>query len=468
MNKKFAAEKMMVFLFLAMAFLGACSGPSTNRPLYQPHSGTQTFTSVENELRTAPLVCDSPAACPENVGMVYSAENLNSFPKPQVLKCTGFLVQDNIVATNSHCVPDIIKQNQMSCAGLMAIKFVRRGPGQPDVFPCQRLLNYSQFDPTKILPDYAFFEIARTGIAPLGISQTGIPNRQQLRLVKVVPWEKGARLQSEACVSALNSALNFSSASAWSKTSAAINCHSAEGNSGSPVLDKKNQVVGILQSAYKEKQLQEMKRLAPVGTQMPDKLIPNIILTNLACVPHPVNGRYEREKCAAAENLRITDCISLDSSTASAGELKVNKEWTDRLPRNFIYEFQTDMAQELKRAVPRCVRVESPNKLLVVYPGEVKYAMPLHFDAEFRLLRKTNFFKKSESNYQISLTKSGDRWKGQLSLLSTGNGLGSAAQSVIDIPSCTSADESQGSMTRRIEGSPQALVKKDTSLCGKD
>lgn len=93
--------------------------------------------------------------------------------RPQLGQCSGFLIAEDIVATNSHCVPKLLKENEKSCDQFLAVKFIGfHGDGLPNIYSCEELLKFSSLD--ALGPDYAFFRIAPTGINPLPISQAGI------------------------------------------------------------------------------------------------------------------------------------------------------------------------------------------------------------------------------------------------------------------------------------------------------
>jgi len=287
------ALRLWMALWLGFVLSSCTDSPPLQRPAY---FAPQNFSSsyVENELKTASFLCGSQA-CPENVGMIYSQMNGANL-KSQLLQCTGFLVQNNIVVTNSHCVPDAIKLNGQPCQGLMAIKFIRSS-GKQDIFSCRRMISFSNLNTQKISLDYAYFEIAASGISPTVISQESVSDRQKIKVIKVNPNEKGGTLVTELCEVGLSSPMNFFGAKPWTKNNIAVLCQSSLGNSGSPVFNESNKVIGVLQSAYTQAQLDEVRRLAPPEIRVPERLSAHFIWTNLACVPHPLTGMYAEDKC---------------------------------------------------------------------------------------------------------------------------------------------------------------------------
>ena len=193
------------------------------------HENISGDNVIESKLKKANFYCESPSDCPDNVGIIYA--NTNGRPyNPDISQCTGFLISENIVATNSHCIPQRLKSKGSLCGGQIAIRFI--GHEEKDVYNCKRIIDFSNIAPFR--PDYAFFEIEPTKTTPLTIHKGGLSNNEAIKVFQVTPLndESGGVLQSKECKVALSTVLNIKGLSSWSKTSLALGCKTVQGNSG--------------------------------------------------------------------------------------------------------------------------------------------------------------------------------------------------------------------------------------------
>lgn len=107
---------------MGLTFLSGCGGSEAGEdgiPYYYPKS----YESIESDLRSATFQCSDPNQFPKNVGMILMNSDGNQY-HPSIGQCTGFLTSHDIVATNSHCIPDHLKSRGAKCDSDMAIRFM--------------------------------------------------------------------------------------------------------------------------------------------------------------------------------------------------------------------------------------------------------------------------------------------------------------------------------------------------------
>ena len=441
-NKAIAS---LVLLFVAVILMTGC-GPQSNSYSQGPtvmQAPTAPLTILEHDLKIADFHCDSSGGCPENVGLIF-VETRTSYSLSGQGQCTGFLVADNIVATNSHCIPEAAKVSRENCSANIAIRFLDRGhtqtqgvQAQPSIFTCKRVLDFS---PGGIMsPDYAFFEIASTGRQPVKIAQNGIADRSGLRVVKVTPNSpsysmlRGGTMESARCTTALNTLLNIRSASPWSETAVAVDCAAVSGNSGSPVFNDRDEVVGILQSHMLEEWNSILKQnFSKYAKGIPSQIIPHFVFTNLSCVPDPLTKKFASTECQAAKNVGLGDCLNIESPENEVNGERALKSWNDSLSPIFVYKKIVDEKTALISAVPACV---VPRKILgdqydsfvqkvgvygfrdetisMSHALNVKLGAKMQLDGHYRMMPQLEFSEDSRSYYQVELKKEGDVWVGR-------------------------------------------------------
>lgn len=460
--------KFLVLPLLAVcsATILGCDSKSSGRDDGIPYYRPANYKGIEPELAAAQLFCASTAACPENVGMIFINRD-GSADRPRIAQCTGFLVSEDIVATNSHCIPDHLKVQNSNCEGQVAIRFIEPS-GKPSIFGCKQLLDYSP-QSNFTAPDYAFFRIEKSGMLPLKIHKQGLSDNQPIAIAKITPivGARGGRLEVESCKVAIGTLLNLSSVSAWSKTSVGIGCHVTGGNSGSPVLNQDNEVLGIVQAMLTENYSAGINRSFEMfKLELPQNLKPHGIFTNLSCINDPVFGVIEKEKCANDQKLQFTDCIDFENKDSQANSKRVIERWKKELPSVFIYRFTID-PKEIT-ADPVCIKPKASfadyekfvaseglvfrkHKLELAYPRSMGMGARLMMDEDYRLKPEVQFVDQTRSTYIVHLVQNNELWSGSMQSASSRwqDRLGLAAEKIsITVPFCTDAQLKAGDKTR--------------------
>lgn len=387
---------------------------------------------MEEQLRLSDLNCANSHDCPLNVGMVGVNISGDDY-QPQIGQCTGFLIADDIVATNSHCIPERLKENNQSCEKFLAIKFIGyRGDGLPNIYGCKELLSFSKLK--ALGPDYAFFRVDPTGIKPFTISQKGIEDEERLQIAKVTPHARseGGSLERVSCRNVLGSLLNIQAVSPWSSTGVALDCQTVEGNSGSPIINNGGEVVGIVQ-AYRpgrySKHVEE--NFKNFNLRMPEQIKAHLIFTNLSCVS--LQGiSSEISQCAIAKRLGFVECLGLNGSDNMESARVAIELWRQDLPDIFMYDIVSKKKDGSVEAKPRCVKPESESRsyadyverkgiaglggkrLELIYPRVYKLGSDMEVDSDLRLSSRLKFREDYRLSYRMRLDRKKNKWVGNM------------------------------------------------------
>lgn len=425
--------KTTIFTVLALStslLLLSCSDYNSEGDDYNPPYYTaENYTGIEKELKDAEFYCSSSSDCPKSVGLIFSNIDGSDY-NPRVGQCTGFLIAEDIVATNSHCIPDRLKTSNSQCDAQIAIRFIDSS-AKKNIFGCKEILDYSPlgvFD-----PDYAFFRVEKTGKEPFVIHKDGLKDNEPIRVAKVTPLRHsvGGRLEIENCKVGLGTLLNLKSTNSWSKTGTGLGCEAIGGNSGSPVLNNDGHVVGILQSKMLDRYNRFIEEsFKKFKLEMPNRMLPHMLFTSLSCVSDPVTGTHNEQKCSYGEGLGFTDCIAFENDKTTANSERLYNGWKGQLPSIFVYEYETDEKTLTTRAQPICVKPKGKyadydryvslegligfreETLSLTYPHAITVGGRFNVDDEYRLEPELNFVEEVRSDYSVDLVKKEGKWTG--------------------------------------------------------
>lgn len=276
-----------VIVLLLIPLLWACA-PA--RPVTSNLIEQNPRLPMALNMKYATLTCADGAACPENVGYL-----LANAGESMISQCTGWLVAPDIVATNSHCIPDEMKKDAAKCVGNMSIKLPATKGLPEEILDCARVLYFSpiaekQGDDGFIKKaDYAFFRLTRPSRRKvIAVSREGIHDQQDLTVFSVDPQsrqEPVGKLFKRVCRPYKNTLLLPEDTTALADVSVAFGdgCVARHGNSGSPVLNSRGEAVGWLHGGIMEDT--DLERVFPDQTVLEGKMKRAAILTNAACVP---------------------------------------------------------------------------------------------------------------------------------------------------------------------------------------
>lgn len=183
--------------------------------------------------------------CSPSVGLLAFAT-----PK-KAGQCSAFLVGEDIVATNSHCVPEDLKEPGTSCKNRLWMHFAADGSKETTI-ACDRILYDSKnYQGITDQPDYAYIKLAKASSRPaLRITRDGFPEGATMSIQKVNPVKGAGRMKGKQqrveCRAVQNSNSLLSFFHPYSPTAIVAGCLVVHGNSGSPVLAKDGSVRGVL------------------------------------------------------------------------------------------------------------------------------------------------------------------------------------------------------------------------------
>lgn len=231
----------LAFLIL-LAACGKDRAAPTSLPLVQ-RIETQSAAEATKLAAAATITCSEN--CNPAVGLVVSTNDR------EVLSCTGSLVGKDLVLTNAHCLPSVVKLLPDLCSSQMQFILPSTGSYSEEKFHCKELLGFTPFRNASS-PDLALLRISRSATRPaLKVSAQGVLPGHIYSLPAITPDGRipGGTLSTQTCTAVANNYLFPIYRSASDPLAVFANCESVAGNSGSPFLDSTGAIASVLQGS---------------------------------------------------------------------------------------------------------------------------------------------------------------------------------------------------------------------------
>jgi hypothetical protein len=446
---------------LSFLFLTACGGEGdkiNDRKAKVDGPGN----SLTESLQEADFQCVT-SNCPKNIGLLVSNDTGVGGAKGQ---CTAFLIADDIVATNSHCIPESLKSTYYirDCSRRLAIRFQSES-GKKDIFKCKEMLDYSDYLHGSAGQDFAFFKISPTGRTPLNIHKKGIADNQSLSIQKISPlkYSFGGRLSVQKCRNIQNTFVNIDSTNPWSTSGVVVDCNAIPGNSGSPIVDTSGAVVGIAQANWKDSYIDTIRKQLR-SKKITFGLFPeHILFTNLSCVKDPVTNIMDEEMCGAAVDVEFGQCIDSKNDVALSKVKEKIESWEKELSPKFVYKIKNLKSEEKAEgddltieAEPVCAKKieasvsfsNSSLRISTTYSSSMTLEVQLGIDDDLRFSTEASSLKKSKVvHYDIGVVFDEDKniWVGEKTISKSTLSL---LKNVIpvEMPNCTDEEIALGNI----------------------
>lgn len=408
-------------LGIVVSSLSACSKKEQSDENFAGYLTLPKGVSHSEFSRAIKTTCDESKNCNPSVGLLTFATSFDN----SIGVCTFSLVAEDIILTNSHCIPYGVKNNpDFSCKGKAWIMFPSAGSYKKESFDCERLLNFSKLsDNFSKEQDYAFFKTSTKIHRPiLTINTEGLKNQESYHIPRMSPIDSNGRIvglinntkctvyegtYAQGLVENDQSPIKFMS-----------DCLIIKGNSGSPVLNKNGEVVSVIQGHINSEIVATKLRLNSYNVTL-SSMNQLVIATNMSCVNPPSSVRTigpvasqeicfdksEKPYMSVGSNLdRNLEFNSINPLAEASGlswsYMGISKEFA----RNYI----SLQSSEWFMPLPNCI--SDPSKLdqvLNKFESSTDVELPLmqielSFNSYLQITTK-EIFKPSSTSAQISL-----------------------------------------------------------------
>jgi hypothetical protein len=369
------------------AILSACGSekssedynPDAWRPLPESEEPDTPLEKRASEFFAKGGVSCSGANCHDSAAMLLAA-NL----KEQYSTCSGFLIAPDTLVTNSHCVPDDLKEKPSTdCMNRISIHFPRTAELQAEKVNCREVVEASKlYDMSKtgdVGQDYAVIKLAREVKRPvLKVSHEGFADGGKYFIHKMNPGGgPNGTYEKIECEAVQRSLLLPGGDSDAAPLAFLTRCPVRPGNSGSMILSPEGEAVGVLQIQIKSDSLprvfrDSLKEMGIANVEVASTMHQAAIGTSFACLGLP--GSPVGSLAAGCGNLRLAFADetliaqelkkaleAFDPAKAELAVREVYERWAEKAPEAelFSLDVKTDEAGTVFYAEPACYQAEA-------------------------------------------------------------------------------------------------------------
>jgi hypothetical protein len=234
-------------------FLVSCGKKADDQGSSTPVMIQPLQTAVDAFLEKQDVNCESNQACPNFIAKIVVVNG------DKYEFCTGFLTDDDVVATSSSCLPSLIRLSGQDCSKDVFFFFPKTGNRPAERVGCSKVLQASQLDGT----DPVFW---RDDVSFLQLS-TPLPNRRQVMISRdgitnnkeFMTWmidqqgDYSAIVKRSICDSVHQNYINPLVMNESSPGMIFADCAVTNGSTGAPILDGRGKVRAIISKGIDSK-----------------------------------------------------------------------------------------------------------------------------------------------------------------------------------------------------------------------
>lgn len=295
-------------LFL-LATLSASCGKKQNEREAEGERGRNPQQS-ENETRLSKqeLLCGEDRNCPAYLAKVVL------FDKGEMRTCTGFLVQSDVIATASSCLPEILRTEGQNCEKDVFF-FFADPKGKPLRFGCKETLEVSEIEgkyPYLWRSDVAYLKMSENPDRRYPIvSRNGMKDQEKFYTwtIEQIDESQGIIKKLDDCTVNHSTYFNPLSNNESSPVITLGGCEYLNGGSGSPVFDYRGRVRAVVSRPVSKEAVADV-----VSLRILERPLKSIVhVSNYACAPLPFDHDVMNEaECAKKLNINLHDTARIE------------------------------------------------------------------------------------------------------------------------------------------------------------
>lgn len=262
-------------------------------------------TDIEEQLSKQLILCEEGEVCPDNIVKIVV------FEKKVAKTCTGFLVNENTVATSANCLPQLLRLKDQDCSTDVYF-FLPQSNGRPsERIGCSKVLMVSELNGKEAAlwrDDVAYLGLKEPAVLRRSfvINREGFENQKDYTYWAVEQQIDGktAFIRRKTCQALHNSYVNPLSSKSTSPNMLFSGCEIKDGSTGAPVLDALGGVRGVISQNMSESVRAYLKGAGLLTGELKQMFH----ASNFSCAPSIFDSQVEDH----IECLKVMDQSVLD------------------------------------------------------------------------------------------------------------------------------------------------------------
>lgn len=306
---------MSVTLGLCLIVLGCGKKVATKGGDSAPEQTRPEQTALEAYLSKQQVVCEQNQACPNYIAKLVVVNG------SQYRSCTGFLTDDDVIATSASCLPDLLRLSGQDCSRDVFFFFPRTASRPAERIGCHHVIlssSNSGQDPILWHHDVAFLRLSKAVKfrRSAQISREGILHRSKYTTWMIDQQDDSfAILKKTNCDGVHNSYINPLVSNESSPNMIMADCVTTRGATGAPILDG-SRVRGMVSRAIDPSLREYLLNTGLLNNGLKEM----IHATNFACAPTP-NDTDSRDQAECTKRLEYSEVDRLRAEMLSTNML---------------------------------------------------------------------------------------------------------------------------------------------------
>jgi V8-like Glu-specific endopeptidase len=328
----------------------------------QPNGAPTLFQKIVND---SEVDCAVASECPANVGLVVLKMGVGK--DLGFGQCSGTLIGKDTILTNSHCVPDEVKNFTEHCSDRIAFVLPKAQAGKKKLATCKKVLFASDISKGNLDPDYALIQLnEELTDTPSVVSTKGFQEGQSVVAFTSDPDSEvkiKGMIRKKQCEAVQGTIVSTKFTHPYSYTVALFSdtCGVIGGNSGSGVFNQQGQVIGVISHGRRVESAEEAES---TGFKLPKSkkfgVAANLACLNLSSIN--VSPAPECKDALASQRDIFEELVAPEKREALF--MKAIGETVTKSPGMFIYNVSgsalTPAGNEISKAVvlktPECIK----------------------------------------------------------------------------------------------------------------
>lgn len=352
------ARQISVLVTGSCLLFMACGKKAEDNDASLEVTKSPVITDVERYLAQQDIVCESGQLCPSYITKIVVVQGGKS------KFCTGFLVENDTVATSSSCLTDLLRMNGQDCSKDVTFFFAKNFNRDKERIDCKQVIRATDVnikEPTLSRSDISFLKMERPtwNRKLVGFSRAGVSQKEELKSWAVEQTDEyNGVIRKLSCEAVHKSYMNPLVTSESSPNMIFAGCEFKNGFTGAPLLFDSKVVRAVIS---REIDPTIINYLTSTGLLL-SPLKKMFHATNMACAPTIFDADVlDEQECYKTLNFSVLDNARSELLTSTSFYSEAKKRLEAKLENNNPYlklgvKFVTEGNSRRTKVTPRCFK----------------------------------------------------------------------------------------------------------------